>query len=150
MAVQVYPPVGFHFKVEISGFPGDIGFQSVSGLSQKISEYAPFYEGGENRFAHRLPNQASYSDLTLVRGMLVGSALIKWFNDAVQNFKFDPRDVTVTLLNSSHEPIDQWMFRNAWAKSWDTSKFTSTENAVVTETIILAYQYFERVGLPPQ
>lgn len=145
-----YPPVGFHFKVEIDGFPGDIGFQTVTGLTATLTDYVAFYEGGENRFAHRLPNPGSYSDITLKRGMLIGSSLIGWFNDAVQNFKFDPRDVTVTLLNSAHEPLEQWMFRNAWPKKWEISNFDSVSNAVVTDTITLSYQFFERVGLPLQ
>lgn len=145
-----YPPVNFHFRVKISGFPNDLSFQSVDGLSAKLTENPPFYEGGENRFAHRLPSPGSYSDLKLVRGMVLGSALIDWFNDAVQNFTFDPRDVTVSLLNASHQPLEQWIFRNAWPKSWDISGFEAKTGAVVTDTINLSYQFFERVGLPPQ
>jgi phage tail-like protein len=56
-----YPPVGFHFLVRFEGlltrFPGipDIGFQEVSGINAEfgVEEYR---EGGENRYAHRLPN----------------------------------------------------------------------------------------------
>lgn len=150
MAGIDYPPVGFHFKVEINGFEGEAAFKSVSGLKADIgTDSVTHQEGGENTYTHRFPSPIKYGDLTLTRGMLVGSALIGWFNDAIQEFEFDPRDVTVTLLTAEHTPLEQWVFRNAWPKSWSISDFDATAgNAVVTDTIILAYQYFYRVGLP--
>lgn len=149
MAIQAYPPVSFHFKVEISGFAGEAGFQSVDGLNVTITEDT-HDEGGENTFTHRFPKRVSYSDLTLKRGMLIGSDLISWFNDAVQNFSFDPRDVTVTLMNGEHQPLDQWVFRNAWPKSWNIESFDAKSGTVAMETIVMSYQYFVRAGLPAQ
>ncbi|MDQ3112436.1 MAG: phage tail protein [Bacteroidota bacterium] len=148
MASQAYPPVSFHFKVEIQGFKGEIGFQSVDGLNAKI-KMTPHMEGGENTFTHHLPDRIDYGDLTLKRGMLIGSSLIGWFNDAIQNFSFDPRDVTVTLMTAEHTPLEQWLFRNAWPKEWNIEGFDAMGGTkIATETIVLSYQYFTRVGLP--
>src|SRR5215217_6630242 len=80
-----YPPVGFHFKVEFLNFSDDIEFskendvrfQSVSGLSVEYDSET-FKEGGENRFEHKLPVRTKYPDLSLKRGMLTDSKLIKW------------------------------------------------------------------------
>ena len=86
-----YPPVGFHFRVDFSGFPGesaDIRFQSISGINASVPNSETYQEGGENRFTHRLPQRASYENLVLKRGMLVGSRLIQWFKDALMDFKF--------------------------------------------------------------
>ncbi|MBI3509755.1 MAG: phage tail protein [Bacteroidetes bacterium] len=143
---QFYPPVSFHFRVEIAGFGNDIGFQSVDGLSIDIpvTDHA---EGGENVFTHHLPNRISYKDLTLKRGMLLGSALIKWFKDAVENFQFDPKNVTVSLLDESHTPIAQWNFVNAWPKAWNIESFDASGNKIAVETIILTYQYYQRVAI---
>lgn len=144
-----YPPMGFHFKVEIKDFEGEAAFKSVSGLKVDIPTTVTVEEGGENTFTHQLPTRLKYGDLTLERGLLVGSALIGWFNDAVQNFEFDPKDVTVTLLTGEHTPLDQWVFRNAYPKSWAISNFDAQDsNKVATDTIVLAYQYFYRVGMP--
>ena len=148
MAGIVYPPVNFHFKVEIDGFPGDIGFQSVDGLSATMTPIK-HQEGGENTFTHHLPDRIDYGDLNLKRGVLLGSSLIGWFNDAFQNFSFDPRDVTVTLLNSSHQPLEQWIFRNAWPKEWTIDGFNAQTGALLAESIKLTYQYFYRVGIKP-
>jgi phage tail-like protein len=144
---QQYPPVSFHFKVEIFGFNGEAGFQNVDGLSVDIPEYT-YKEGGVNTFTHRLPDRIAYKDLTLKRGMLIGSALIQWFRAAVDFFTFLPTDVTVTLLNEKHEPLDMWIFHNAWPKAWNIEGFDAMGNKLAVESIVIAYQHFERVGLP--
>ena len=149
MAGYKYPPVSFYFKVEIAGFPDDLGFQTVNGLDVDIPYGDTYTEGGENTFVHRFPTPISYGDLELKRGMLIGSDLIQWFNNALKFFIFAPRDVTVTLMDPSGAPLDRWMFRNACPKSWKVSGFDSMSSQVVTDTITLSYQYFVREGLKP-
>jgi phage tail-like protein len=149
MAGYVYPPVSFYFKVEIAGFPDDIGFQTVDGLDVDIPFTESYQEGGENTFTHKFPQPVSYGDLTLKRGMLIGSDLIAWFNNAVQFFIFAPRDVTVTLMNENGLPLDQWVFRNACPKGWKIDGFDSMSSKVSAETIVLSYQFFYRKGLAP-
>lgn len=102
-------------------------------------------EGGENRFTHRLPVRAKYSNLILKRAMLTDSGLISWFKDAIENFIFSPATVMVKLLDQDHEPLVTWSFTKAWPVKWVVSDFKATENAIVIETIELAYQYFRRL-----
>jgi len=142
-----YPPVGFHFRVDfglLSSDSPDIRFQSVSGINASVPNSETYAEGGENRFTHRLPVRASYENLVLKRGMLIGSALIAWFKDAIENFKFKPQMITVTLLNSSHVPLEQWVFHNAWPTKWNIDGFDAEKGAIVIETVEFSYQYFER------
>jgi phage tail-like protein len=142
-----YPPVGFHFRVDFAGFPAaspDIRFQSVSGINASVPNSETYAEGGENRFTHRLPQRASYENLVLKRGMLIGSQLIGWFKDAIENFKFKPQLITVTLLNSKHDPLEQWVFHNAWPTKWNVDGFDAEKGAIIIETVEFSYQYFER------
>jgi len=143
-----YPPVGFHFSVEFGGFANakDVGFQSVSGLTQKVPNTGTIDEGGETRFKHRLPMPAEYTNLTLKRGLLVDSGLIQWFKDAVEDFIFKPIPVTVILLNENHDPLQAWQFINAWPTSWAIDGFDAEKQAIVAETIELSYQYFKRMS----
>ena len=141
-----YPPVGFHFKVE---FPGigiddtDNRFQEVAGLTAEIgTEELPV--GGENRFTYRLPIRAKYSNLVLKRGMLKDSGLVSWFKNALEAFEFKPVDVNVYLLNEKHEVSSSWVFIQAYPVKWVISDFKASENALVIESIELAYQYFRR------
>lgn len=138
-----YPPVGFHFKVEFSGIgnDNDCRFQSVSGLNVEYDTES-FKEGGENRFEHKLPGRTKYPDLTLKRGMLTDSEVIKWCLKAFQQREFKPADVYVTLLNEKHNGIKTWHFRKAWPRKWSVSDFNAQENSVVVETLDLSYTYF--------
>jgi phage tail-like protein len=141
-----YPPVGFHFRVEFGGITStdDIRFQSVSGISASVPNSETYQEGGENRFTHRLPQRASFENLSLKRGMLIGSELINWFRDALEAFRFSPKLVTVTLLNASHEPLEQWVFHKAWPTKWAVDGFDAEKGAIVIETVEFSYQYMER------
>ena len=80
-----YPPVGFHFEVKFElgdATDNDSRFQKVIGLTAEIGvETLP--EGGENRFAHRLPGRAKYGNLVLKRGLTTDTGLIGWFEAAV-------------------------------------------------------------------
>jgi phage tail-like protein len=147
MAVY-YPPVGFHFRVEftLDGVQdGDIRFQEVSGLSAELG-VEEVVEGGENRFSHRLPTRAKYSNLILKRGLLTDSRLIAWCIDAIENFIFEPTTVNVTLLNENHEPLaEAYSFVRAWPVKWAVSDFKAQENSLVVETLELAYNYFSRI-----
>ena len=147
MAVY-YPPVGFHFRVEfiLDGVQdGDVRFQEVSGLSAELG-VEEVVEGGENRFSHRLPTRAKYSNLSLKRGLLTDSRLISWCIDAIENFVFEPTTVNVTLLNENHEPVSEsFSFVRAWPVKWAVSDFKAQENSLVVETLELAYNYFSRI-----
>lgn len=142
-----YPPVGFHFRVEFEGITNvkDVGFQSVSGLNASVPNSETYEEGGENRFTHRLPKRATYENLVLKRGMFTDSELIQWFRDAIENFIFRPRTVTVILQNENHEPLETWRFVNAWPTKWNIDGFDAEKAGIVVETIELSYQYFRRV-----
>ena len=140
-------PLSFRFKVEFE-LKGekpadDTRFQEVTGLAAEVS-VETLEEGGENQFTHRFPGRAKYENLVLKRGMFTDSNLIKWFNDAVVNFTFTPVNVTVHLLNEKQQTLETWYFNRAWPVKWSFSDFKAQENALVIETIELAYTNFER------
>ena len=142
--VDYYPPWGFYFKVvfnDVSLDTNDVRFQSVSGLSVEY-DYESYKEGGENRFEHKLPVRTKYTDLVLKRGMLVDSAVIKWFLDAFNNRIFKPATITVNLMNEKSEPLRSWNVVDAIPKKWIVSDFNSGENGIVIETMELTYRYF--------
>jgi len=142
-----YPPVGFHFLVAFEIFPQtphDMRFQSVNGLSVSM-ETEDFKEGGENRFVHKLPVRTKYDDITLNRGMFIGSGLVLWCRQAIEEFKFQPTNLLITLLNDMHLPISAWYVVNAYPVQWSVSDFKAEESAVVIESIKLKYNYFKTI-----
>jgi phage tail-like protein len=144
-----YPPVGFHFAVAFQLLPltpNDFRFQEVSGLDAEI-EMESFAEGGQNRFTWQLPKKVRYSDITLKRGMFIGSGIVLWCRNALENFVFEPINITIALLNDKHVPIQTWYVVNAIPKKWSISGFNAQENAVVVESITLSCQYFNVISV---
>jgi phage tail-like protein len=150
-----YPPAGFMFKVEFTGVSGmdsdkEQRFQEVSGLSFDI-EIEEYREGGENRFSHKFPKRAKYPNLVLKRGFLQDTAVIDWMKSAMNTFftvviyDFKPADILVTLLDEAGEPLAVWNVVQAFPVKYSASGFNASQNAVMIETIELAYQYFERI-----
>ncbi len=104
-----------------------------------------YKEGGENRFEHKLPVRTKYADLTLKRGMLVGSDVVKWCLAALQNHEFRPSDIDIILMNEKGDPLKNWHIVHAIPKKWQISDLNSGENAIVVETIEFAYRYFNAI-----
>jgi phage tail-like protein len=139
-----YPPVGFHFRVEVLGLAGsanDVRFSEVGGLSVELAT-EEVAEGGENRFLQKYPTRAKYPELVLKRGMLVGSAITDWIIACTQYFAITPMNVDVMLLNDQHQPLLTWHLVNAYPTRWSASDLNAGNNSVVVETLQLVYQYF--------
>ena len=144
-----YPPVGFHFLVSFQLFPetpNDFRFQEVSGLDVEV-EMESFTEGGQNRFTWQAPKRTRYSDITLKRGMFIGSGIVLWCRRAMEDFVFEPANITIALLNDKHVPLQAWYIVNAIPKKWSISGFNAQENSVVVESITLSYQYFNVISV---
>ena len=142
--MPAYPLPGFHFVVSIDSLPpspNDSRFMEVSGLDVEM-EMESFTEGGQNRFTWQLPKRARYSDITLKRGKFTGSPLVAWCKDAMENFSFLPVNITISLLNEKHEPVQSWFVVNAIPKKWSISSFNAEENSIAIESITLSSQYF--------
>jgi phage tail-like protein len=142
-----YPYVGFHFKVQFTGegfdSAQDTSFQSVKGLEMEV-ETEPLKEGGVNTYEHTLPTRVKFSTLTLERGLYMPekSPLIKWCKQALFEFKFQPINMTVMLLNESHKPLLTWNIRHAYPKSWKIKDLNAQQGEVLIETLELQYNEF--------
>jgi phage tail-like protein len=145
-----YPPVAFHFSVEFSfkesfhnvgAEKNDIMFQSVSGLSCEM-QTETHKEGGENRFEHELPVRTKFSNITLKRGVVTNSALIKWCLNSFQNLEIRPVDLEIKLLNEKHDPLMTWAVKQAWPKKWNVEDLSAMDSKILIESLELRCQYF--------
>jgi phage tail-like protein len=140
-----YPQTGFHFLVAFELFPQlpyDLRFQEVSGLTVNI-EMEAYKEGGENRFTHQLPTRTSFSELVLKRGKFMGSGILSWCTNAIENFEFKPTNILISLLDENHLPLYNWYVVNAIPKRLEISGFSAERSEIVIETLALSYQYFK-------
>jgi phage tail-like protein len=140
-----YPPLAFHFKVEVEGLErpneNDVRFTDVSGLSMEMAtEEVP--EGGENRFVQKYPVRAKYPELVLKRGLLTGSSVFEWMRASIHDYEIKPASVFVKLLNEEHQPLMTWHLVNAYPTKWSLGDLSASGNAVAVESLQLFYQYF--------
>lgn len=145
------PLAGFRFGVfffagGVIPNPLDFLFQSVAGLSAEIT-MVTHREGGELLYSHRLPDQITYQNLVLKRGVTIPSLLGAEFNIAMTAFKFVPSNVLVTALNADNIPLTAWMFSRAFPVKWSTSDLTADSATVMIETMELAYARMQVVRL---
>jgi phage tail-like protein len=132
----------FFFAGGVIPNPIDIRFQKVSGLSAEVNT-TEINEGGQNLYTHRIPSKVNYNNLVLQRGMVIGSPLNIEFNVALSLFKFAPSNVMVTLFNDKSIPLAGWFFTKAYPVKWSVSDFDADANAVVIDTMELAYTRFQ-------
>ncbi len=153
-----YPPPAFRFSVTVIGVGSiasiltdiDASFQEVSGLQSEF-DIEPVTEGGENRFVHHLPRPAKYPNLVLKRGVVTtDSFLAEWVGQTVGaglSLPIVTQNLLVTLLDENGLPTIAWGLVNAYPVRWDVGPLNSMENKILSETLELSYNYFERVNL---
>jgi len=147
------PPVGFRFKAVFQGIDGveenDTLFQDVSGLTREI-EVEEVKDGANPMSAYKFPKKVKYTNLVLKRGMLVDSALVGFFDKAVNsyfnvlNLDSSTCDITISLLGETNEPLVSWTVFNAFPVKWIVGDFKASGNEVVVETLEFSYQRFKR------
>lgn len=143
-----YPPVGFHFRVEVPDLraPGDeVRFTEVGGLAVELST-EEVAEGGENRFVQKYPGRAKYPELTLKRGLLLKSGLWGWARRAIEDLDIQPMDVNVQLLDADHQPLMTWHLVGAYPTRWSVADLNAGNNTVAIESMQLFYQRFSLRG----
>ena len=143
------PPAAFYFRVDIDGAEGDTSFQEVSGLQVEL-ETEDVVEGGQNRYVHKLPVRTKYANLMLKRGVVTGaSSFGKWVTQAMSRGlvrQNDAKTIVVKLLDEKQSPLVTWKIFGAYPLRWEHSGLHSMNSEVLTESIELTYQFFQRQG----
>jgi phage tail-like protein len=157
MSAQYYPPASFYFSVKVLSSPTsappqtslDAAFQEVSGIRAEF-DVEEVVEGGENRFAYRLPRRSKYPNLVLKRGIAVkDSYLTDWVTKTLGSNLSIPivtHNLQVTLQNQAGAAIISWTFNNTYPVRWEIAALNSQDNKVLIETLELAYNSFSRLN----
>lgn len=92
------------------------GFSDVSGLSNEV-KYSEYRNGNEPNHVRKIANINSTEDVTLKRGVIGDLTLFEWLKDTRDGI-YDPRTVTITLLDEARDPVCSWVLGNAQPKKW--------------------------------
>jgi phage tail-like protein len=136
--MATYPLPKFHFRVEWGG--AKIGFSEVSGLSVE-TDVVEYRDGSSPEFHKiKMPGMQKFGNITMKRGTFQGdNDFYNWWNTVALN-TIERRDVTISLLNESHEPVVVWKIKNAWPSKVQSTDLKSDDNGVAIETIELAHE----------
>lgn len=133
-----YPLPVFHFQVEWGGT--NLGFSEVSGLNleTQVIEYrdglSPEYS------AKKMPGIPKFGNITLKRGIIpADNDFYKWLNTTKLN-KVERRNLTISLLNESHEPVMTWKVNNCFPVKVEGPGLKATGNEVAIESIEIAHE----------
>ncbi|MBN8787295.1 MAG: phage tail protein [Terrimonas sp.] len=133
-----YPISKFHFQVDWGG--SRIGFTEVTGL--EVSTDVIEYREGSSPEYHKIkmPGMQKFSNITLKRGTFQGdNDFYNWWNTVALN-TIERRNVTISLLNESHEPVVVWKVKNAWPVKVQSTDLKADGNEVAIETLELAHE----------
>lgn len=139
---KTYPLPKFHFEVDWGGTR--IGFTEVSGLDFETEVIQ--YREGHYKLYHKTmqPGMTKYSNITLKRGTFKGD--YELFQLWINTFMFQEvaaqyrRDITIKLLDESHNAVITWTLANAWPTKVQSTDLKADANEVAIETMELVHE----------
>lgn len=101
-------------------------------------------EGGLNTHVHVLATRRKSGRLTLKRGVLKDSMLLKWFEDLLAGRMNNVyRNVSVVLFNEKKEVTGWWFFSDAFPVKWTAPQFKADAGAIAIETLeLVVHEYY--------
>ena len=136
-----YPLPVFHFRVEWGGTR--IGFSEVSGLTQEI-QAIEYRDGSFPEYSSiKMPGLRKYNNITLKLGVIkADNDFFKWLSTVKLN-TIERRDITISLLNESHDPVMVWKVLNAFPVKVEGPQLKAAGNEVAIESIEVAHEGLE-------
>ena len=81
-----------------------------------------------------------FENITLKRGSFKGdNQFYEWWN-TVQLNTIERRNLTIKLLNETHEPVITWAVKNAWPVKVQSTDMKADGNEVAIETLEIAHE----------
>ncbi|HEY7606001.1 MAG TPA: phage tail protein [Actinomycetota bacterium] len=121
MAVRDNPYGAFNFMVKLGDVGGEDqiagGFSDFSGAGNEV-KYSEYRNGNDaENHVRKVANTNTTDDVTLKRGIIGDLRLFDWIK-ATREGRFEPRTVTVTLLDEARNDVCAWVLRAAQPKKW--------------------------------
>jgi phage tail-like protein len=121
MTLRDNPFSSFNFLVKLGETGGEDqiagGFSDFSGAGNEV-KFAEYRNGNEkDNHTRKIANTNTTDDVTLKRGIIGDLRLFEWLK-ATREGNYQPRTVTVVLLDEARQPACQWVLKVAQPKKW--------------------------------
>jgi phage tail-like protein len=133
------PALVHRFTVEVDAF--DLGsFTSCQGLQATYGLDA-IQEGGSLSPSVQALKSVAYSDVTLQRPLDANSsALAAWFSAFASSPQ--PTTATIAAVDPAGDIVCRWNLAGVVPKTWSGPQWSSDQNAVAKESLVLAHTGF--------
>lgn len=119
------------------------GFSECSGLDLTLQP-EEYKEGGNNGGTLKFASRATWSNLTLRRGVSASTDLWEWHASFVEGHG-KRRDGVIVLLDSARLPIQAWYFRRGLPVKYSGPALNAAQNNVAIESIEIAHEGIHQV-----
>jgi phage tail-like protein len=111
MANRTTPYGAFNYLVNFDGGEVFGGFSDVSGIGTEVT--VAEYRNGNDKENHvrKVAGIHKVADVTLKRGILNSKTLFDWISQTRTQGPAAQRNVTITLLDEAHTPVQTWVLR---------------------------------------
>jgi phage tail-like protein len=138
MATAHYPLPAFHFRVDWGG--ASISFTEVTGLNieNQVIEYR---DGANPQFSmQKMPGLQKFGNITLKRGIFKGDNDYYNWLDTISMNTIERRDVSISLLDETHNPVMVWKVKNAFPSKLEGASLKASGNEVAIESLEIAHE----------
>lgn len=123
----------FRFQVEWGGT--NIGFSEVSGLDFE-TEVIEYIDGAmPESTPMKSPGKPKYGNITLKRGVFrTDSEAYDWMK-AIRTDDTARRNITITMLDQTLNPVLVWQVQNAWVSKLTTPSLNAGSSEAAVESM---------------
>lgn len=136
----------FKFLVRFEEF--DMGFNSVSGLSQETEEIL-YRTGNEETRQHKLRGLTTFGDVTLQQGVLrdddrMIQAVLDTFSiangQAANAERYVYGEVKIIQQDQSGNDVLEWTLENCWVSSFELEDFDANSSDLQFLSVVLKHE----------
>lgn len=136
-----FPAFRFYISLIDSSSKHDGKFSECTGLGATM-EVHEYKEGGVNDRVHKFPTRATFSNITLKRGMGLTDDLWRWHYNFIQG-RGKRKDGKIVLMNENGESVKVWYFKRGIPLKWTGPDLNATQNALAIEALEISHEGLE-------
>jgi phage tail-like protein len=119
------------------------GFAECSGLELTLQP-EEYKEGGNNGGVLKFSSRASWTNITLKRGITQSDELWKWHFGFIEG-RGKRRDGVIVLLDAARAPVQIWYFRRGLPVKYSGPSLNAAQSNVAIESIEIAHEGIHQV-----
>lgn len=137
------PLATFRFSVDIGG-KNWLGVFTECSLPAVEWDVEEIKEGGRNDYIHQVIGHRKAGKITLKHGLTKKYELMTWYAEMMdEDYSNYKKTVTITLLDSEHNPVLRWNLLNAFPVKVTWPELKTGDNAIAIQSLELAVGHVE-------